>query len=104
MIVKNKRLELMYKKLDDVVMVCDSLNIILDIDQRLIYALIANFEHGIDVEYVLEIMELTGWTQLQVYDTVKHLLDFIGDVTNTTDIQKMKLEFDIFKHQVLQNK
>ncbi|MGL5715429.1 MAG: hypothetical protein ACRCXT_02230 [Paraclostridium sp.] len=106
MIVKNKRLDLMYKKSDDVVMVCDSLTMALDTDQRLIYALIANFEHGIDVEYVLDIMELTGWTQLQVYDTVKYLLDldFIGNVTSTTDVEKMKLEFDDFKGQVLQDK
>ncbi|MGL4914286.1 MAG: hypothetical protein ACRC3Y_17835 [Romboutsia sp.] len=51
-------------------------------------------------------MELTGWTQLQVYDTVKYLLDldFIGNVTNTTDVEKMKLKFDDFKCQLLQNK
>lgn len=67
MIVKNKRLDLMFKKSDDVLMVCDSLTMALDTDQRLVYALIANFEHGIDVE-------------------------------------KMKLEFDDFKGQVLQDK
>lgn len=48
MVVKNIRMDLMYKNINNVVMVNDSLVNVLNIDNRLVYALISNFECGID--------------------------------------------------------
>lgn len=103
MIVKNKKLDLIYKKTDNIVMISDRLNIILDLDSRFIYALISNFENGIDVEYILELMKSKEMTQEDLYKIVKNLLDleFIEDTTNSIDLDKMKLEFEIFKKNIL---
>lgn len=50
MVVKNIRMDLMYKNINNVVMVNDSLVNVLNIDNRLVYALISNFEDGIDIK------------------------------------------------------
>lgn len=44
MVVKNIRMYLMYKNINNVVMVNDSLVNVLNIYNRLVYALISNFE------------------------------------------------------------
>lgn len=92
----------MYKDINNVVMVRDSLVNILNVDNRLIYALISNFEDGIDIKYIYELMEPKGWTREDLNNNINLLLDFkfIEDVGDNIDLGKMKIEFESFKKQL----
>lgn len=102
MIVKNIRTDLIYKNINNIVMVHDSLVNTLDIDSRLIYALISNFEDGIDIKYIYELMEPKGWTREVLDNNINLLLDlnFIEDVKGNIDLEKIKKEFDDFKKEL----
>lgn len=102
MVVKNIRMDLMYKNINNVVMVNDSLVNVLNIDNRLVYALIANFEDGIDTKYIYELMEPKGWTRADLNNNIKSLLDFkfIEDVGDNIDLEKMRIEFESFKNAI----
>lgn len=102
MVVKNIRIDLMYKNINNVVMVNDSLVNVLNIDNRLVYALISNFEDGIDVKYIYELMEPKGWTREDLNNNIKLLLDFkfIENVGDNVDLEKMKSEFESFKNAI----
>ncbi|EQK41144.1 hypothetical protein C671_2790 [[Clostridium] bifermentans ATCC 19299] len=102
MIVKNIRIDLIYKNINNIVMVHDSLVNILNIDNRLVYALISNFENGIDTKYIYELMEPKGWTREDLDKNINLLLDlnFIKDIENNIDLEEMKAEFESFKNQI----
>ncbi|QEZ70811.1 hypothetical protein D4A35_17895 (plasmid) [Paraclostridium bifermentans] len=102
MIVKNIRIDLIYKNINNIVMVHDSLVNILNIDNRLVYALISNFEDGIDTKYIYELMEPKGWTREDLDENINVLLDlnFIKDIENNIDLEEMKAEFESFKKQI----
>ncbi|MGL4878727.1 hypothetical protein [Paraclostridium dentum] len=102
MIVKNIRIDLIYKNINNIVMVHDSLVNILNIDNRLVYALISNFEDGIDTKYIYELMEPKGWTREDLDKNINLLLDlnFIKDIENNIDLEEMKAEFESFKKQI----
>ncbi|WP_250674992.1 hypothetical protein LZ906_016715 (plasmid) [Paraclostridium ghonii] len=102
MIVKNIRIDLIYKNSDHIVMVHDSLSNILDIDNRLIYALISKFEDGIDKKYIYELMEPKGWKRDVLDDNINLLLGlkFIEDVGDNIDLEKMEREFENFKKHI----
>ena len=102
MIVKNIRIDLIYKNINNIVMVHDSLVNILNIDNRLVYALISNFEDGIDTKYIYELMEPKGWTREDLDKNINVLLDlnFIKDIENNIDLEEMKAEFESFKKQI----
>ncbi|EQK40029.1 hypothetical protein C672_3565 [[Clostridium] bifermentans ATCC 638] len=102
MIVKNIRIDLIYKNINNIVMVHDSLVNILNIDNRLVYALISNFENGIDTKYIYELMEPKGWTREDLDKNINLLLDlnFIKDIENNIDLEEMKAEFESFKKQI----
>ncbi|QEZ70823.1 hypothetical protein D4A35_17975 (plasmid) [Paraclostridium bifermentans] len=102
MIVKNIRIDLIYKNINNIVMVHDSLVNILNIDNRLVYALISNFEDGIDTKYIYELMEPKGWTREDLDKNINVLLDlnFIKDIENNIDLEEMKSEFESFKKQI----
>ena len=102
MIVKNIRIDLIYKNIKNIVMVHDSLVNILNIDNRLVYALISNFENGIDTKYIYELMEPKGWTREDLDKNINLLLDlnFIKDIENNIDLEEMKAEFESFKKQI----
>lgn len=99
MIVKNIRTDLIYKSIDNIVMTHNSLVHILDIDSKLIYALISNFEDGIDTNYIYELMEPKGWTRELLDKNIDLLLDlnFIEDVGDNIDLEKMRSEFEDLK-------
>lgn len=96
MIVKNIRIDLIYKNINNIVMVHDSLVNILNIDNRLVYALISNFEDGIDTKYIYELMEPKGWTREDLDKNINVLLglNFIKDIENNIDLEEMKAEFE----------
>ncbi|EQK39576.1 hypothetical protein LPC27_13345 [Paraclostridium bifermentans] len=102
MVVKNIRIDLIYKNINNIVMVHDSLVNILDVDSRLLYALISNFEDGIDTKYIYELMEPKGWTREVLDNNINLLLDlnFIEDVGENIDLNKIKTEFESFKKQL----
>lgn len=102
MIVKNIRIDLIYKNINNIVMVHDSLVNILNIDNRLVYALISNFEDGIDTKYIYELMEPKGWTREDLDKNINVLLglNFIKDIENNIDLEEMKAEFESFKKQI----
>ncbi|OXX82462.1 hypothetical protein AVM15_18470 [Paraclostridium benzoelyticum] len=102
MVVKNIRIDLMYKNINNVVMVNDSLVNVLNIDNRLVYALISNFEDGIDIKYIYELMEPKGWTREDLNNNINLLLDFkfIENVGDNVDLEKMKREFKSFKNAI----
>lgn len=102
MIVKNIRIDLIYKNINNIVMVHDSLVNILNIDNRLVYALISNFEDGIDTKYIYELMEPKGWTREDLDKNINLLLDlnFIKNIENNIDLEEMKAEFESFKKQI----
>lgn len=102
MIVKNIRIDLIYKNINNIVMVHDSLVNILNVDNRLVYALISNFEDGIDIKYIYELMEPKGWTREDLDKNINLLLDlkFIKSIENNIDLEEMKAEFESFKKQI----
>lgn len=102
MVVKNIRMDLMYKNINNVVMVNDSLVNVLNIDNRLVYALISNFEDGIDTKYIYELMEPKGWSREDLNNNINSLLDFkfIEDVGENIDLEKMQIEFESFKNAI----
>lgn len=99
MIVKNIRTDLIYKSINNIIMTHNSLVHILDIDSRLIYALISNFEDGIDITYIYELMEPKGWTKEVLDNSINLLLglNFIEDVWDNIDLEKMRVEFESLK-------
>lgn len=103
MVLKNIRTDLIYKDINNIVMVHDSLINTLDIDSRLIYALISNFEHGIDDKYIYELMEPKGWSRNVLNDNINFLLslNFIQDIQDNVDLAKTKEDFENFKKQLL---
>ncbi|MGL6105448.1 hypothetical protein [Romboutsia sp.] len=102
MIVKNIRHDLAYKNSNHIVMMHNSLNITLEFDHRIIYSFISNFEDGLDVKYIYELMEPKGWTKDYLDECIDFLLvlHFIEDISGNTNLDKMKREFEEFKRHI----
>lgn len=103
MIVKNIRHDLIYKNSNNIVMVHNSLNITLDVDNRIIYSLISNFENGIDIKNIYELMEPKGWEKEILDSSINYLLalKFIEDISDNVNLEEMKIEFEKFKQKIL---
>lgn len=55
-------MDLMYKNINNVVMLNDTLVNVLNIDNRLVYAIVSNFEGEIDT-HIYELMKPKGWAR-----------------------------------------
>ena len=99
MVLKNIRKDLAYKTPNNVIMLSNSLNILLDIDQKLVYSFVANFDNGLDTKYIFELMEPKGWQKSDLNRCISSLLEleYIEDISDSANDEIIKKDFEEFK-------
>lgn len=78
-------MDLMYKNINNVAMLNDTLVNVLNIDNRLVYAIISNFE---GTKYIYELMKPKGSAREDLNNNINSLLGFtfIEDVGDNIDL------------------
>lgn len=99
MVLKNIRKDLAFKNVDNIIMIHNSLHTLLDIDEKIVYSFISNFDNGLDIKYIFELMEPKGWHINDLNECVNSLLNlnYIEDISNNADHETIRSDFEEFK-------